>query len=77
MKNSKEYAKKISKLYRSLKQKYPKAKKVTFEDSLDAVVYGVPITEIAERLFSDVPNDYPDCYGLVPAEPDELDRSGD
>ncbi len=41
MKNSKDYAKKVQKLYRSLKRQYPKAEPVFFEDPADAVVYGV------------------------------------
>ncbi len=40
MKNSQEYARKIQKLYRSLKQSYVKAKSVTYERIIDVLVYG-------------------------------------
>ncbi len=46
MKNSKEYSKKIAKLYRSLKRKYPKVKPVNYDDPTEAVVYGT----IAENM---------------------------
>jgi len=41
MKNSKEYAKKIAKLYRSLKRNYGKAKKVTHDSPTDALIYAI------------------------------------
>ena len=41
MKNSKEYSKKLQKLYRSLKRKYPKPQKVTYDEPLEAIVYAV------------------------------------
>jgi hypothetical protein len=46
MKNSKEYSKKVRSLYRSLKAKYPKVKKVTYDEPADAVVYAI----IAENM---------------------------
>ncbi len=41
MKNSKQYAKGIGKLYRSLKKKHPKVRTVVFDDPTDALVYAV------------------------------------
>jgi len=41
MKNSKEYSKKVQKLYHSLKNKYPKHAKVSYDEPLDALVYAV------------------------------------
>jgi endonuclease III len=60
MKDSKEYAKKIRELYRSLKAKHPKVKKVTYDEPADAVVYAIvgenmngPATESAIKRFAD------------------------
>jgi len=60
MKNSKEYSKKVRDLYRSLKAKYPKVKKVTYNEPADAVVYAIiaenmngPATESAIKRFAD------------------------
>lgn len=60
MKNSKEYSKKIRELYRSLKAKHPKVKKVTYDEPADAVVYAIvgenmngPATESAIKRFAD------------------------
>ncbi len=39
MKNSKQYAKAIGKLYRSLKKKHGKVKAVEFDDPVEAIVY--------------------------------------
>ncbi len=41
MKNSKEYSKKIQKLYRSLKREYPKVQKVIYEEPAESLVYAV------------------------------------
>lgn len=39
MKNSKQYSKKVQKLYQTLKRKYPKPQKVTYDKSVEAIVY--------------------------------------
>ncbi len=49
MKNSKEYGKKIAKLYRSLKQKHSKVKKRTFDDPAKAIVYAI-VSENMRKL---------------------------
>jgi len=46
MKNSKEYSQKVYKLYRSLKRKHPKAKKVIYDEPVDALIYAI----ISERM---------------------------
>ena len=46
MKESKQYAKQIDKLFRSLKKKHAKVKKVEYEDPVDAIVYAI----ISEHL---------------------------
>ena len=60
MKNSKEYSKKVHELYRRLKAKYPKAKKIIYDEPADALVYAIigenmsePATESAIRKFGD------------------------
>jgi len=60
MKNSKEYAQEIRKLYRALKRKYPKPVQPTYEDPIEAVVYAIlsaeltkSETETALKKFSD------------------------
>lgn len=60
MKDSKEYSKKVQKLYRSLKRKYPKVQKVVYERIVDALVYAIisermsePATQSAIKRFSD------------------------
>ena len=46
MKNSKEYSQKVYKLYRSLKRKHPKAKKVIYDEPVEALIYAI----ISERM---------------------------
>jgi len=41
MKDSKQYAEKIQKLYHSLKRKYPKVQKVSYDEPVDAMVYAI------------------------------------
>lgn len=48
MKDSKEYSKKIQKLYRSLKRKYAKPQKVVYESIVDALVYSIVSENIGE-----------------------------
>jgi endonuclease III len=38
---SKEYAKRVRRLYRELKRKYPKIKKTTYDEPVDAIVHGI------------------------------------
>ena len=48
MKNSKEYAKQIGNLFRSLKQKHAKIKKIIYEDPIEALVYAIVSKDISE-----------------------------
>ncbi len=41
MKNSKEYAEKIKKLHRSLKRQGKKVTPVTYDDPVEAIIYGI------------------------------------
>ena len=49
MKDSKEYTKKIQKLHRTLKRKYPKVEPVFFEEPADAIVYGIVSEHLKEK----------------------------
>ena len=49
MKNSKEYSKKIQRLYRSLSRKYPKVQKVIHDEPADAIVYAIISAELSEK----------------------------
>ena len=48
MKNSREYSQKVHKLYRSLKSKYPKPQPVSYEEPLEALVYGIISEKMSE-----------------------------
>jgi len=48
MKNSKEYSKKVHKLYRSLKRKYPKVQRAIYESIVDALVYAIVSEHMSE-----------------------------
>jgi endonuclease III len=48
MKNGKEYSKKVQKLYRSLKRKFPVVQKVTYDEPVDALVYAIVSAELSE-----------------------------
>ena len=41
MKNSKEYSKEVQKFFRALKRKYPKVKKVSYDEPLDSLVCAI------------------------------------
>ncbi len=49
MKNSKEYSKKIQRLYRSLNRKYPKVQKVIHDEPADAIVYAIISAELSRK----------------------------
>lgn len=49
MKNSKEYSAKIRKLYLAMKKEHPKTHKVSYDEPLDAVVYGIVSQNITEQ----------------------------
>jgi endonuclease III len=49
MKNSKEYSRKVQKLYRSLKRKHPKTPKAVYDEPIEALVYGIVSEKMSER----------------------------
>lgn len=48
MKNSKEYATRLQKLYRGLKRAHPKVEKTTHDDPIEALIFGVVSEHISE-----------------------------
>ena len=48
MKNSKEYSKKVQRLYSSLKREYPKVKKAVYDEPAEALVYAVVSENMSE-----------------------------
>ncbi len=48
MKNSKEYSKKVQRLYSSLKREYPKVKKSVYDEPAEALVYAVVNENMSE-----------------------------
>ena len=49
MKNSKEYSQKMKKLYRLLKRKYSKPVKVSYEEPVESLVYGIISESMTEK----------------------------
>ena len=48
MKNSKEYAGKLQRFYRSSKRKHGKVKKAVYDEPLDAMVYGIVSEDMSQ-----------------------------
>lgn len=62
MKDSKDYSKKVQKLYRTLKGKYPKVQKVTYEEPLDALVYAIISEDTSDRETKAALKRFGDCF---------------
>ena len=62
MKNSKDYSKKIQKLYRTLTRKYPKVQKVSHDKVIDAVVYAVISAEMSDKSADSVIRKFTDYF---------------
>jgi len=62
MKNSKDYSKKIQKLYRTLSRKYPKVQKVSHEEVEYAVVYAIISENMSEKATESAFQKLPDCF---------------
>ena len=62
MKNSKDYSKKIQKLYRSLSRKNPKVQKVSHEKVIDAIIYAVLSAEMNEKQADSVIRKFTDHF---------------
>ena len=76
MRRSKEYARKVQKLYRSLKRRHPKIQPDHYEEPLDAVVYGIlseklsePDAQAASKRFADY---FVDLNDLRVSRPEEI-----
>jgi endonuclease III len=52
MKNSKEYAQRLQKLYRELKRLHPKVEKTTYEDPAEALICGIISEKLSENATS-------------------------
>lgn len=76
MKNSKDYSKKIQKLYRTLCRKYPKVQKVNHEEVEYAVIYGIISEKMSEKAtesaFKKLPNCFVDLNDLRVSRADEI-----
>jgi len=62
MKNSKDYAKKVQKLFRSLRRKHPKAQKVNHETVIDSIIYAVISAEMSERMTDSIIRKFADYF---------------
>jgi len=76
MKNSREYSQRLQKLYRSLKQQYPRPEKVQYDEPVDAIVHALITenlteaqTQAAVRRFRD---HFVDSNDLRVASPEEI-----
>lgn len=62
MKNSKDYSKRIQKLYHTLSRRYPKVQKVGHEKVIDAIVYAVISTEMTEKATESILKKFADYF---------------
>ncbi|UCC21991.1 MAG: hypothetical protein JSW23_09320 [Planctomycetota bacterium] len=62
MKNSREYAKKVHKLYRSLKRKYPKVEAAAYDEPAEAIVYALLSEEMSEAWAQAAANRFDDQF---------------
>jgi len=62
MKDSKEYSKKVQKLYRSLKRKYPKPQKPVYDELVDALVYAIISENMSEAATKSAMKRFPDYF---------------
>jgi endonuclease III len=74
--NSKEYARRVRKLYRELKHKYPTIERTTYDEPVDAIVHGIiseNITETAAQAMSRKFADYfVDLNDMRVSRPEEM-----
>jgi len=62
MKNSKDYSKKIQKLYRTLSRKYPKVQKVSHEKVIDAMVFAIISDQMSEKQTESIIKKFTDYF---------------
>ncbi|MCP4454243.1 MAG: hypothetical protein GY809_22510 [Planctomycetes bacterium] len=76
MKNSKVYAEKIKKLHRSLKRTAKKVTPVTYDDPVEAIIYGILSEKVTERqaqtAWKRCQKHFVDLNDLRVARPDEI-----
>jgi len=76
MKNSKEYAEKIKKLHRALKRSAKKVTSVSYDDPVEAVIYGILSENASERqaqtAWKRCKKHFVDLNDLRVARPDEI-----
>jgi endonuclease III len=76
MKNSKEYAEKVKKLHRSLKRGSKKVSTVSYDDPVDAIIYGILSEKVTERqaqiAWKRCKKHFVDLNDLRVARPDEI-----
>ena len=76
MKNSKVYAEKIKKLHRSLKRNAKKVTSVTYDDPVEAIIYGILSEKVSERqaqtAWKRCQKHFVDLNDLRVARPDEI-----
>jgi len=74
--NSKEYARRVRKLYRELKRKYPTIERTTYDEPVDAIVHGIVsenTTETAAQAMSRKFADYfVDLNDMRVSRPEEM-----
>jgi endonuclease III len=62
MKNSKDYSRKIRKLYRTLGRKHPKVQEVSHEQVVDAIVHAIVSAELSEKATNSVIRRFADYF---------------
>jgi endonuclease III len=62
MKDSKDYSKKVHKLYRSLKRKCPEVQKAVYDEPVDALVYAIISAELSEAAAQFAIKRISDCF---------------
>jgi endonuclease III len=62
MKDSKEYSKKVHRLYRSLKRKYPAVHKAVYDEPVDALAYAIISAELSEADAQDAIKKFTDYF---------------
>lgn len=62
MKNSKEYSRKVNKLYRSLKRKFPKTQKVVYDEPVEALIYAIVSEKMSERAAQSATKKFADYF---------------
>lgn len=62
MKNSKDYSRKIRKLYRTLGRKYPKVQEVSHEQVVDAIIHAIISAELSEKATNSVIKRFADYF---------------